>query len=127
MPKDTPVSRSFHKAHGSINRALEISLDRMGRVPFGHQIVDPRTLAARQALLSGMIPTIPFNSNYIKPKPADMGKHPMPKQVPQSEKNRAAGKVVDPTAIESAQQADTVDVDTAAGVGLAHDPGFEGP
>ena len=127
IPKDTSVTRSYTKAQGSINRALQIAIDKMGRVPFGHYVVDPRTVAARNALLNGVMPTLPFNSDYIKPKPADIGKHPMPKYTPQSVKTAAAGYVVDPTAIESAQQADTVDVDTASGAGLANDPGFEGP
>lgn len=92
----------------------------MGRVPFGEQKVDPRTIAARNALLQGAIPTLPFDSNVIQPKnsfPKDIGNHPALKQVPQNARTAAGGKVVDPTAIESAQSADWTTVDTIGTAG----------
>lgn len=123
MPKATPVTRSFHKAHESINRSFQMALDKMGRVPFGEEPIDPRTAAARQALYAGMIPTIPFNSNIVQQKnsfPQDIGKHPAPPNVPQNPKTAAAGKVVDPSAIETAQSVDWVASDTSGGVGLGN-------
>jgi hypothetical protein len=121
MPKDTSVSASFRRAAGANTRAFDIALDKMGRVPFGEQKVDPRTLAARSALLQGVIPTLPFNSNYIQQKntfPKDIGNHPQLKPTSQNARTAAGGKVVDPTAIESAQSADWVTVDTAGSGGM---------
>lgn len=100
----------------------------MGRVKFGEQIVDPRTVASRNALLRGIIPTLPFDSNYLQQKnsfPRDIGKHPDLKQIPQNPKTAAGGKVVDPTAIESAQSADWVTVDTNSAGGVGMDGGEE--
>jgi hypothetical protein len=121
LPTDTSVSSSFRRAAGANTRAFNIALDKMGRVPFGEQKIDPRTLAARSALLQGVIPTLPFNSNYLQQKnsfPKDIGNHPQLKSTPQNPKTAAGGKVVDPTAIESAQSADWVTVDTAGAGGM---------
>ena len=124
MPKATPVTKSFHKAHESINKSFQMALDKIGRVPFGEEPIDPRTAAARQALYAGMIPTLPMNSNIVQQKnsfPKDIGKHPAPPNIPQNAKTAAGGKVVDPTAIETAQSSDWTDVDTAGGNGLGNE------
>lgn len=119
MPRPTPVTKAYNMAHASIGRSMDIALDKMGRVPFGEDVVDPRTLAARKALYAGMIPTLPMNSDYVKPRDAKLGNHPDVPNTAQSPKVAAAGKVVDPTAIETAQSADWVSIDTASGAGLS--------
>jgi hypothetical protein len=59
-----------------------------------------------------------MDSKVIQPKAFDYKKHPLPKDTGQSAKTAAAGKVVDPTGIETAQGADNVTVDTvSAGMG----------
>lgn len=121
MPRPTPVTAAYSKAHASIGRAFDVALDKMGRVPFGEDVVDPRTIAARKALYAGMIPTLPMNSDVVKPRTANMGHHPDVPNTGQSPKVAAAGKVVDPTAIETAQGADSVTIDTAGGPGMAND------
>jgi hypothetical protein len=122
MPRPTPVTRSFGLAHARIGRAFDVALDKLGRVPFGEDIIDPRTAAARQALYAGMIPTLPFNSNVVQPRTARLGNHPDLPNTPQSPKVAAAGKVVDPTAIETAQSADWVSADTGSGPGMSDSP-----
>jgi hypothetical protein len=122
MPKPTPVSRSYGLAQARIGRSFDIALDKMGRVPFGQDILDPRTIAARKEIYAGMIPTMPFDSNYIKPKTAQLGNHPNVPNTGQSPKVAAAGKVVDPTAIETAQSSDWVSVDSGGGVGISDSP-----
>lgn len=122
IPKPTSVTKAYGMAHASVGRALDIALDKMGRVPFGEDVVDPRTIAARKALYAGMIPTLPMNSDYIKPRTANMGNHPDLPMTPQSPKVAAAGKVVDPTAIETAQSSDWVSVDSAGGAGISDSP-----
>jgi hypothetical protein len=102
-------------------------LDKLGRVPFGENVVDPRTAAARKAMYEGMVPTLPFDSNYIRPRTAQLGNHPDVPNTGQSPKTAAAGKVVDPTAIESAQSSDWVSVDSASGAGLSDSPLQSGP
>lgn len=126
MPKPTPVTKAYNTAHSSIGRAMDIALDKMGRVPFGEDVVDPRTLAARKALYAGMIPTLPMNSDYVKPRTAKLGNHPDVPNTPQSPKVAAAGKVVDPTAIETAQSSDWVSVDSGGGVGISDSPLMSG-
>ena len=126
VPRPTPVTKAYNMAHASVGRAMDIALDKMGRVPFGEDVVDPRTIAARKALYAGMIPTIPFNSDYVRPRDTKMGNHPDLPMTPQSPKTAAAGKVVDPTAIETAQGADWVSVDTAGGAGMSSDPLMSG-
>lgn len=114
-------------AHASIGRAMDVALDKLGRVPFGEDIVDPRTIAARKALYAGMVPTIPMDSNYIQPRTARLGNHPdVPDNRQQSPKVAAAGKVVDPTAIETAQSSDWVSVDSAGGAGMSDTPLMSG-
>ena len=123
MPKPTPVTRAYSLAHASIGRAFDNALDKLGRVPFGEDVVDPRTIEARKALYAGMIPTIPMDSNYIRPRTAKLGNHPdVVDNHQQSPKTAAAGKVVDPSAIETAQSSDWVSLDTASGVGLTDSP-----
>ena len=122
MPRPTPVTKAYSKAHASIGKAFDVALDKLGRVPFGEDIVDPRTVAARRAQYAGMIPTIPMDSNYVRPRTAKLGNHPEVPNVPQSPKVAAAGKVVDPTAIETAQGSDWVSMDTSSGSGLSNDP-----
>jgi hypothetical protein len=99
----------------------------MGRVPFGQDILDPRTIAARKELYAGMIPTLPFDSNYVRPRTAELGNHPNVPNTGQSPKVAAAGKVVDPTAIETAQSSDWVSVDSAGGAGMSDTPLQSGP
>lgn len=126
MPKPTPVSRAYNAAHAQIGRAMDVALDKMGRVPFGHDILDPRTIAARKQLYAGMIPTLPMDSNVVQPRTAKMGNHPDVPNTPQSPKVAAAGKVVDPTAIETAQSADWVSVDSGGGAGISDSPLMSG-
>lgn len=127
MPKPTSVTRSYHLAHAQIGRAFDIALDKMGRVPFGEDVVDPRTIAARKALYAGMVPTLPMDSNIVKPRTAKLGNHPDVKDnMQQSPKTAAAGKVVDPTAIETAQSSDWVSVDSGGGVGISDSPLMSG-
>jgi hypothetical protein len=127
MPKPTSVSKAYSSAQTHIGRSFEVALDKMGRVPFGQDILDPRTIAARKELYAGMIPTMPFDSGYIKPRTADLGNHPNVPNTGQTPKVAAAGKVVDPTAIETAQSSDWVSVDTASGAGLSDSPLQSGP
>lgn len=126
MPKPTPVTRAYNAAHAQIGRAMDVALDKMGRVPFGHDVLDPRTIAARKALYAGMIPTLPMNSDVVAPRTAKLGNHPDALNTGQSPKVAAAGKVVDPTAIETAQSADWVSVDTGGGAGMSDSPLMSG-
>lgn len=126
MPKPTPVTKAYHAAHAQIGRAFDVALDKMGRVPFGEDVVDPRTIAARKALYAGMIPTLPMNSDAVRPRDAKLGNHPDVPNTPQSPKTAAAGKVVDPTAIETAQSSDWVSIDSAGGAGISSDPLMSG-
>jgi hypothetical protein len=119
MPKDTIYTKAFGKATTSLNKSFELALDRAGRVPLGHQIIDARTLAKQQAFpdVAGMQAVIAMDAKAIRPKPFVEGNHPKVKDIGQSPKVAAAGKVVDPTAIESAQGADNVSMDTPGGPG----------
>lgn len=127
MPRPTSVTKAYHAAHAQIGRAFDVALDKMGRVPFGEDVVDPRTIAARKALYAGMIPTLPMNSDVVKPRTAKLGNHPdVIDNMQQSPKVAAAGKVVDPTAIEAAQGTDWVSVDSAGGAGISDSPLMSG-
>ncbi len=124
MPRDTVFSKNFARAHASINKSFQLALDKTGRVPIGDQILDPRTVAKHAAFDPSSIwnpigqagAQSSMDSEYIRPKYFDYNKHPLPKDRGQNPKHAAAGKVVDPTAIETAQGADNTTVDTA-GVG----------
>ena len=123
MPRDTLYTAAFGKAHDSLNRSLQLAIDRSGGVPMGHQIVDARTLAKQQAFpnVAGMQAVIAMDAEAIRPKPfAHEVNHPKIKDKGQSPKTAAAGKVVDPTAIESAQQPDNITIDTGTGPGLTN-------
>lgn len=127
MPKDTVFTKAFDKAHQSINRSFEMARDRTGGVPIGHHIIDPRTAAKDSAFDINSIwnpvgqtgASTSMTSDYIKPKEFDYKNHPLPKNPgKQSPKVAAAGKVVDPTGIETAQAADSVTVDVPGGNGF---------
>lgn len=134
MPKDTAFTKAFGKAHSSINRSFQLALDKTGRVPIGHQILDPRTVAKQSAFDPstiwnpiGQTTGIEFDSKYIRPKDFDYKKHPLPRDPgKQSEKTAAGGKVVDPTAIETFQGADSVSLDTASSGGISNSNILEG-
>jgi hypothetical protein len=68
---------------------------------------------------------IAMDAKAIRPKPFVEGNHPQPKDVDQNPKTAAAGKVVDPTAIETAQGADNVSIDTPGGPGTAGNQDLE--
>jgi hypothetical protein len=128
MPKDTIYTKAFAKATTSLNRSFELALDRSGRVPLGHQVIDARTLAKQQAFPSveGMQATIAMDAQALRPKPFKEGNHPPVKDVGPNPKVAAAGKVVDPTAIETFQGADNVSVDTQSGAGFSGNSILEG-
>lgn len=117
MPKDTLYTKAFSRAHASLGRSLQIAIDRTGGVPIGHQIIDPRTKMKRMGALDDeeMQAVVAHDVNNLRTK--------SPIQNP---KTAAAGKVVDPTAIESAQAADSVSIDTAGGIGGSNIPYSEG-
>jgi hypothetical protein len=124
MPRDTIFSRSFDKANTSINRSFQLALDKTGRVPIGQQVLDPRTIAKRSAFDPstiwnpvGQSDSTSMTSDFVAPKPFNFKKNPLPKDPGQNPKIAAAGKVVDPTAIETFQGADSVSVDSAGGQG----------
>lgn len=102
--------------------------DRTGGVPIGHHIIDPRTAAKATAFnLDSVINPIGqsganqgMNSDIVQPKEFDYSKHPLPRDPGrQSPKVAAAGKVVDPTAIESATGIDSVTMETSISGGPA--------
>jgi hypothetical protein len=134
MPKDTSFSKAFDKAHSSINRSFQLALDKTGRVPIGHQILDPRTVAKHSAFDPSTIwnpigenAGNEFDSKFVRPKDFDYKKHPLPKNPgKQSEKTAAGGKVVDPTAIETFQGADSVSLDTSSSGGISNNNMTEG-
>lgn len=65
--------------------------------------------------LVGMTAGIPLDSRKTFQAPA---RPPVPAKGEQTNKNKAAGVVVDPTAIETYQGADSVSVDTTGGYGI---------
>lgn len=133
MPKDTLYTKAFDLAHSSINRSFELARDKTGRVPIGHHIIDPRTQAKAEAFdISSIWNPVgqpgfltSMNSNYVMPKAFDYAKHPLPKDKGQNPKHAAAGKVVDPTAIETAQGADNTTIDQAGSQGITDLPLLE--
>jgi hypothetical protein len=67
-----------------------------------------------------------MDSKYIRPQDFDYKKHPLPPDKGQNPKTAAAGKVVDPTAIETFQGADSVSIDSLGGAGLSNQGILEG-
>lgn len=122
MPKDTVFTKSFDKAHASINRSFEMARKKIGDVPIGHQIIDPRTAAKRSAFnLEGALTQMrqgqagadnSSNSNTITPKPFDYTKHPLPSDRGQNPKTAAAGKVVESSGIDTFHGSDGITVDS---------------
>lgn len=126
MPKDTVFTKAFDKAHQSINRSFEMARERTGGVPIGHHVIDPRTAAKASGFnLDEALGPVGqtganrgMNSDIIQPKEFDWKKHPLPKDPgQQTPKVAAAGKVVDPTAIETAQGTDSVTMESSVSGG----------
>ena len=100
---------------------FDLAFERMGRVPLGHNILDARTMENRLNVnIAGMTAGLPLDARKVFQRPA---KQNHPARGEQTLKNKLAGIVVDPTAIETAQGADNVSVDTAGGPGLNSMPG----
>lgn len=127
MPKSTVYLDAINSAHGQLTRGFDKALNKFGRVPLGHQILDPRTMESRQmtnmALMmnpEGMTSGLPLSARktYQSPK----NKLRMPEGEGQTDKNKNAGVVVDPTAHETFTGADTVSIDTKGGYGILPGP-----
>lgn len=128
IPKDTLYTKAFARAQESLGRSFELALDRTGRVPIGQQIIDKRTAAKNSGLgdVAGMQAIIAMDANALRQKEFKEGNHPKPTPTSQNPRVASGGKVVDPTAIESAQSADGISVDTSTGAGISNIPYSEG-
>lgn len=116
MPKITRFNKSRDKAHSHLLRGFDKALDHFHKVPLGHNVLDARTMENRFGTnIAGMTGGLPMDSRRVFQKGSK--KEPLLKGE-QSLKNKLAGIVVDPTAIETAQGQDQVSIDTAGGYGI---------
>ena len=121
MPTRTSYMRAANRAHGALNRGFDMAWKKMGEVPLGHDVLDPRTMQNRMQNIAvmnnlvGMTSGLPQTARkmYQMPKPITRDDGPG-----QSQKNVKAGIPVDPTAHETFTGADQVSVDTVGGYGI---------
>lgn len=97
-------------------RGFDKTLDHFHKVPLGHNVLDARTMENRfGANLTGMTAGVPLDSRKVFQRPGKKGELLKGEQ---SLKNKLAGIVVDPTAIETAQGQDPLSIDTTGGYGI---------
>lgn len=110
------------KAHGQMLRGFKKALDKMGNVPLGHHILDPRTMESRtmtnMALMNnpvGMTSGLPQTARKVYQNATDIRK---PQGPGQTEKNKLAGVVVDPSSHQTFTGTDQISIDTTGGYGI---------
>lgn len=119
MPKATSFVKARDKAHAHLLRGFDTAMTRFGKVPLGHEILDARTMNKPFFNnIAGETAGIPVSDHVYA--------HPVHKKkghkAHQSDKNKRAGIVVDPTAIDAATAGDQTSVDTMGGYGLTDIP-----
>ncbi len=126
MPKPSPYMRAANAAHGHLLRGFDKAWKSAGQVPLGHNILDPRTVESRQmnnmALMSnpeGMTSGLPQTARKAYQRSRDL--KPAVGEG-QTDKNKAAGLVVHPTAHETFTGADNLTVDTGGAYGITPGP-----
>ena len=127
MPKATPYVDAMNKAHGQLLRGFGKALENFGNVPLGHHILDPRTMESRQMTNMALMNNPEGMTSGLTQSERKMYQIPKKKITPpegegQTEKNKLAGIVVDPSTHETFTGADTISADTRGGYGLTPGP-----
>ena len=121
--------KAADRAHSHLLRGFDRAWEMHGRVPLGHDILDPRTmergremsnipvmtnLVGFSAGLPGVVPVDVSRKAYQNPKKINKPEGPG-----QTLKNKLAGVVVDPTRIEMHTGAESTTINEAGGYGIA--------